>query len=304
MTTFGSLLSGGTAQANLVTLGGARRDVEVSSQCVVGKITSHTPMAFLVSGLETRTVWEPLQTDLLQHGITSLAEQLLGCGSHPEILGEVTAEEIIRRVESSLEELFSALAERPPTVFVGHSLGVAVALIIAANRKLVQRARLDLRGVIALAPPFASRSARLRLLRIIYGIWPGFIRLIGPKLTRYLTLDWYRGRIQRDKNRSGFIERPWIAENIWLYPYFPGKFLTTYFELLAQAEAAIAKLQVPVSAVFAEHDQLVVPTLGPYRCAKKFASRIIDNSGHFIPADYQSMDVALQVFNTFSQSKV
>ncbi len=200
---------------------------------------------------------------------------LPGHGTYPASYEQVSADDLLNAV---LDETRALLAGHDKVVLIGHSLGGALATLVAAQLP-------ELSGLVLGAPYFAITP------RWFYGCAPETWMRLGPRLTRW---------IHSPADRQAVFRRE-ISTSIVSYAWIPTKAAVTAMGVAAQSSRweIGARIAQPVLLLHGRWDGVTSPDAS-VRVVNGMASdnkRIVlyDNSNHILFWDYEREAITEEV---------
>ncbi len=163
----------------------------------------------------------------LKTGMTIWLPALAGYGTRPEDLYDVTFDDLLSDAYAGLDKLLTTCTK---VFVVGHSLGGAISLVLASERKEVS-------GVVTWAAPFTVKNRLLSVLPILNRI---------PLLRRAIP-----------KTHPAPVPR-WLREQGWIgYEWIPTKVGVFTLEGLRRLKDALNKITCPVLVIQGSEDEMV-----------------------------------------------
>jgi len=262
---------------------------------------------FLISGLESSTVWNELMLRMSRHSINYGSFQPCGFDGGVDRLAEQTLESMLTHLKSRLLDFRDRFEEWCPgenlhLQLVGHSFGTVLGSLLLANHaQWLFEERINVVGLHLMAPALFPKPWPLRLLLWLQRFSPRVVRLLC-KLPWDISLK----RFQQMEKREGHQPHASVLQ-IGLLPEYPREFVPELMRGMLRAREALVvrdRVQAPIWLYEGAHDVLFDPVPSEYwktvlRGADRYTFR---QSGHFVPTDHDMVEVCRALFDKFAKS--
>ncbi len=285
-------------QADLVTLNGVKADFYKNESALYRFAGGEHRLLVFVQGMETGSVWKSFARQLTIMRIDYGVVELQVFSTTPETLKGATNEEIMRDLKNQLAILGRTYREATGEEIchmhlIGHSYGAVLSLLFATEEKFLAEERISICGLHLLAPALRFQSLRLKMLHGVLRLSEVLAKLICTALPFRISVQNYVRKMKRSKHR----EHAEVLNAVWLYPWFPLRFVYQLLLAAEKAKGAIRKIRCRVWLYEARDDVLVSSI--EHSHWRNFSRRgeycFCESSGHFIPLDNDAAEVILAI---------